>query len=144
MTESVTPERLVEVFATAWSRPKPEPFIEHFAPHLHPDVVMHQPGMPPIHGVDGFARSFRKLFELIPDLVATVDFWAASGDTVLIVSTATGTIGRLPVSFAVCDRFDLADGLVVARRAFFDATPLRRTIARQPQVWRAAVTLSRA
>jgi predicted ester cyclase len=100
--------------------------------------------MPPMRGIDGFARSFRKLFALIPDLVATVDFWAASGDAVLIVSTADGTIGRRRVSFALCDRFDLADGRVVERHAFFDPTPLRRTIARQPQVWRAAVTLSRS
>jgi limonene-1,2-epoxide hydrolase len=144
MTDPLTPERLVEVFATAWALPKPEPFIEHFVPHLHPDVVMYQPGMPPMRGIDGFARSFRKLFALVPDLVATVDFWAASGATVLIVSTAAGTLGRRPVSFAVCDRFDLTDGMVAERRAFFDPTPLRRMIARQPQVWRAAVTLSRA
>src|SRR4051794_24386663 len=117
MPDPLTPESLVEAFATGWSRPKPEPFIESFVPYLHPDVVMEQPGMPPLHGVDGFGHGFRQLFAVVPDLTATVDFWAASGDTVLIISTASGTVGRRPISFAVCDRFDLAEGLIVRRCA---------------------------
>jgi limonene-1,2-epoxide hydrolase len=143
MAAPLTPAALVELFATGWALPKPEPFLDHFVPHLHPDVVIEQPGLPPAHGIAGFAATFRKLFALIPDFTATVEFWAASGDSVLIISTAGGTIGRRPVTFAVCDRFDLADGLIVRRQAFFDPTPLRRTIVAQPRVWPAAARLVR-
>jgi limonene-1,2-epoxide hydrolase len=143
MAAVLSPVTLVEVFARGWALPKPEEFIEHFVPYLHPDVVMEQPGMPAGHGIAGFADASRRLFALIPDLTATVEFWAASGESVLIIATATGSIGGEPVSFAVCDRFDLAGDLIVRRQAFFDPTPLRRLVLRRPRVWPAAARLVR-
>jgi limonene-1,2-epoxide hydrolase len=143
MAAALSPTALVDVFARAWALPKPEAFLDGFVPHLHPDVVLEQPGMPATCGISAFAEAFRRLFTLVPDLTAAVEFWAASGDSVLIIATAEGTIGRRRVTFVVCDRFDLADGMIVRRQAFFDPTTLRRAVARQPRVWPAAWHVAR-
>ncbi|WP_406281075.1 nuclear transport factor 2 family protein [Embleya sp. NBC_00896] len=137
----LTAEDLVAHFRTAWALPKPEPFIAYFEPLLHPNVVMLQPTLPPAHGPAGFAASFRGLFGLIPDLTATVDTWADKGSSVFIASTARGTLGGRPIGFEVCDRFELADGLILRRQAFFDPAPLLRAAAVRPRAWRSAVAL---
>jgi limonene-1,2-epoxide hydrolase len=125
----------VDVFAQGWALPKPEPFLDYFRPLVHPDATFVQPMFPIGHGVDGFDRVFRQLFNQIPDLTANVQDSAVSGDTVYIESLCTGTLGRKPIRFDVCDRFRISGGLLVERRSFSDPLPVLLATLRRPTSW---------
>src|SRR5262249_29431806 len=131
----LTPAEFVEVFAQGWALPKPEPFLDHFRPFVHPDATFVQPMFPIARGVDGFERLFRQLFAQLPDLTATVRNSAVGVDTVYIESLFTGTLGRKPVRFDACDRFRISGGLVIERRSFADPLPVLLATLRRPTSW---------
>jgi SnoaL-like domain len=76
--------RFVDQFAQGWALPKPDAFFEYFAPLIAPEATFRQPLFPTAVGPEGFTRTFQPLFELIPDLVANVQRWAAREDAVFI------------------------------------------------------------
>jgi len=135
---ALTAAGFVEVFAQGWALPKPEPFLDHFRPFVHPDATFNQPVFPTAHGVDGFERLFRQVFAQFPDLVALVQSFAVDSDTVYIESIFTGTLGRTPISFTACDRFDIQDGLLFQRRSHSDPLPVLLATLRRPSSWPAA------
>jgi hypothetical protein len=127
----------VAAFAEGWRAPAgPDAFIAHFRPLLASDVRLIQPQLPDVHGRDGFEREFvRPLFELIPDARADVQRWSARDGDLHIELTLHGTVGRRPVSWRVCDRVTLRDGVATERESYFDPTPLLAAVARAPRVW---------
>jgi SnoaL-like domain len=131
----LTAAEFVDVFAQGWALPKPERFLDHFRPLVHPEATFVQPMFPIAHGVDGFERLFRQVFDQIPDLTAKVESSAVSGDTVYIESRFTGTLGRKPIGFAACDRFRISEGLVIERRSFSDPLPVLVATLRRPTSW---------
>jgi ketosteroid isomerase-like protein len=118
------PQDFVEAFVAGWDEPKPEGFVAYFRDLSHPEVEASQPLVPTVRGVDAYMSSFRKLFALMPDFHPEVITSAVTGDTVLIVSRVTATLGGRRIGFEVCDRFTLRDGLIYRRHAYFDPTPI--------------------
>ena len=81
-------------------------------------------------------RAFAELFELMPDLTATVHRWGATADGVLIEFTLSGTAGGGPIAWDVVDRFVVGeDGLASERVTYFDSMSLALQIARRPRAW---------
>ena len=130
-------EEWVRQFAEGWRAPADaDSFADHFDPLMTDDVRLIQPQMPTAVGRPAFREQFaRPVFELIPDLHATVHTWAAQANAVLIEFTLSGTLGGRPVSWRCVDRVTLRDGLACERRAYFDPTPLLAAVATRPRAW---------
>jgi hypothetical protein len=139
-TGASTAEEFVDFFAMGWRTKKPEPFIAHFLPRLHPDVALRQPLVPTAHGPAGFEAQFRRLFRLFPDYEVVAEDWTANGDVVYIWDTHLVTVGRRRLRFPGVDRFILRDGLILERVAIFDPLPLLGAVATAPSVWPRLVT----
>lgn len=127
----------LERFADGWRAPAgAREFIEHFRPMLAEDVVMVQPQLPTIRGMDAFATEFvEPLFALMGDVHGEVEHWAAREDNLYVELSMRATLGGRSVQWRVCDRITLRDGLAIERESYFDPTPLLRAIARSPRVW---------
>jgi hypothetical protein len=134
---SATAQAWVGEFVEGWRAPaSADAFADHFERVCTADVRMIQPQMPTLVGLEAFRERFvRPVFELIPDIHATVHDWAASGDVIFISFTLEGTLGGRPVSWPCVDRVVLRDGLAVERRAYFDPTRLLRAVATRPRAW---------
>jgi ketosteroid isomerase-like protein len=130
-------ERWVTAFTEGWRAPTgPQAFADHFRSRLSPDVRLIQPQLPLVIGHRGFEERFvRPLFELVPDIRGEVERWAAGGDTVYIELTMHGSIAGRPLSWRVCDRVTLRDGVAIERESYFDPGPLIAAIARAPRAW---------
>jgi ketosteroid isomerase-like protein len=70
-----------------------------------------------------------------PDLVGTVDRWAAEGDTVLVAWRLRFTLGRRPFELRLVDRIVHRDGLIVEREAYFDSLRFLLATLRRPSAW---------
>jgi ketosteroid isomerase-like protein len=127
----------VEGFAQGWRAPSsPAAFAAHFRPMLAPDIRLIQPQLPTLVGHDAFEQDFVKpLFALIPDLHGDVERWASSGDVIYIELTLSGSLGGRSLSWRVCDRVTLRDGLAVERESYFDPSPVLAAVVKSPRVW---------
>ncbi len=132
-----TTEEWVRSFIEGWRAPTDaDSFADHFDGLVAEDVRMIQPQVPTTIGRHAFREQFaRPIFELIPDLHATVHRWATNGDTALIEFTLSGTLGGRPVNWDCVDRVTLRGGLATERRAYFDPTPLLAAVATRPRIW---------
>jgi ketosteroid isomerase-like protein len=120
----MTPEEFIDEFVEGWTKPIPEGFVAHFGAMSHPDVEARQPLLPTARGREAYLQSFRNVFAVMPDFHPEVVTSAISGDTVFIASRVTATLGGRKIALDVCDRFELRDGLIYRRQAYFDPTPI--------------------
>lgn len=136
-TDAAAAAAWVEAFAEGWRRPAgADAFVDHFAPWMHPQVRLVQPGLPTLVGLTAFREAFaRPLFELVPDLHGTVEHWAHRDDTIFIALRLEGTVGRRPLTFRSCDLVTLENGRAIVRVAHSDPAPLRKVIAQTPSAW---------
>jgi hypothetical protein len=130
-------EAWVTGFAEGWRSPAgPDAFAAHFRPMLAPDVRLIQPQLPTLVGHRAFEAQFvRPLFGLIPDLHGDVERWAARDSTIYIELTLSGTLGGRPISWRVCDRVTLREGVAAERESYCDPAPLIAAIAIRPRAW---------
>ena len=130
-------EDWVEGFTRGWRAPGgAQAFASHFRELLAEDVRLIQPQIPPIVGRHGFEEEFvRPLFDLMPDVRGEVESWAARGDTLYVELTLHGTLGGRPLSWRVCDRVTLRDGVAIERESYFDSLPLLAAVLRAPRSW---------
>jgi limonene-1,2-epoxide hydrolase len=135
----MTPEEFPAVFGEGWALPKPQPFLDHFLPLVHPQATFTQPMFGDAHGPAEVERMFRRLFALLPDLIATPRRSAVHRDTVFIESDCKAMLGTKPISFSVCDRFVIEDGKLFDRRSYSDPGPVLRAVLRRPSSWTRAV-----
>jgi ketosteroid isomerase-like protein len=124
-------------FREGWRAPQgPDAFVAHFCPMLAPDVRLIQPQLPTTTGLRAFEEDFvRPLFTLFPDVRGEVKRWAARGEVLYIELTLHATLAGRPLSWRVCDRVTLRDGLAIERESYFDPAPLLSAIARSPRAW---------
>jgi limonene-1,2-epoxide hydrolase len=141
LTQPVDHEAFVELFAEGWRQPKPHSFVEHFRPHVHPDIVATQPLVHAVRGKDAFLESFRRIFAVLPDMSATVVRWAGHGDVVCIESRCSASIGSTVLNFSVCDVFVLREELIVERHSYFDPSSIMRAVLVRPWLWFRALGL---
>jgi ketosteroid isomerase-like protein len=130
-------EAWVEAFIEGWRSPAGgDALADHFDPVISSDVRLIQPQIPTLVGKHDFRERFaRPLFDLIPDLRGEVERWAAGEDTAYIEMKMRGTLGGRPVSWRVCDRISLRDGIAVEREMYMDPLPLLRAVATCPRSW---------
>jgi steroid delta-isomerase-like uncharacterized protein len=121
----------VQRFADAWQQCN----ADALAALLAEDVVLIQPMMPRATGREAARAAFARLFELMPDLRATVHRWAAQDDVVFIEFTLAGTFAGGEVSWEAVDRFFLRDGLAKERVSYFDSAPLAVEMLKRPRGW---------
>ena len=124
-------EEFVQRFAAAWSRCDPDALAEL----LHDDIVLIQPMMPSTRGRGAARAAFARLFELIPDLRATVHRWGEGDGVLYIEFTLAGTFGGREISWPAVDRFILRDGLALRRVSYFDPLPLALKMLTRPRGW---------
>ena len=130
-------EEWVEEFARGWRAPGgAEAFASHFREMLAEDVRLIQPQLPVIVGRRAFEEEFvRPLFALMPDVRGEVERWAARDGALYIEMTLHGMLGGRPLSWRVCDRITLRDGVAVERESYFDSLQLLAAVVRAPRSW---------
>jgi len=130
-------EEWVEAFTRGWRAPGgAQAFASHFREMLAEDVRLIQPQLPAIVGRRAFEEEFvRPLFALMPDVNGEVQRWAARGEELFIEMTLHGTLGGRRLSWRVCDRVTLRDGVAVERESYFDSLPLLAAVLRAPRAW---------
>ncbi|QKG24555.1 nuclear transport factor 2 family protein [Actinomadura verrucosospora] len=131
----MTPDRFPPILAAGWALPKPDGFLAHFRPLIHPRATFSQPMFPDARGIDQIETMFRRLFTLFPDMTLAIAHTAANEDTVYVESLCTATLGRRPVTFTVCDRFTIVDGTIRARHSYSDPLPVLLACLRSPATW---------
>ncbi len=124
-------EEFVQRFGAAWSTCDPDALAEL----LHDEIVLIQPMMPPTRGRAAARAAFARLFQLIPDLRATVHRWGEGDGVLFIEFTLAGTFGGREISWPAVDRFILRDGLAMRRVSYFDPLPLALKILTRPRGW---------
>ena len=136
-------EAWLAAFTAAWREPGGvEAFSSRIEPWLHPDVRLRQPQLPEMRGREAFRRRFvEPLFGLVPDLRGTVERSGRSADGCYVELVLEGTLGGRPLSWRVCDRMTLRDGLVLERESYLDPTPLLRAALTRPRAWPALLRL---
>ena len=102
---------------------------------LSPDARLEQPMMSDAVGRADYHEQFERLLYLVPDLTGTVHTTAQAGDTVYIELTLKATMGGRPLEWNLVDLLTVTDGRVIARRSFFDPTPLAVAIISRPSAW---------
>jgi ketosteroid isomerase-like protein len=124
-------------FTQGWRAPQgPDAFVAHFRPMLAPEVRLIQPQLATTTGLRAFEEDFvRPLFALFPDVRGEVERWAARGELLYIELTLYATLAGRPLSWRVCDRVTLRDGVAIERESYFDPAPLLTAIARRPRAW---------
>jgi hypothetical protein len=124
-------------FIEGWRAPQgPDAFVANFRPMLAPEVRLIQPQLPTVTGLGAFEEDFvRPLFALFPDVHGEVERWAVRGEVLYIELTLHATLAGRPLSWRVCDRVTLRDGLAIERESYFDPAPLLAAIARRPRAW---------
>jgi hypothetical protein len=132
-----TAQEWVEGFAEGWREPgSPDAFAAHFRLMLAPGIRLIQPQLPTLVGHEAFEEGFvQPLFALIPDLHGEVERWGSRGDSLYIELTLRGTLGGRALSWRVCDRVTLREGLAVERESYFDPSPILRAVALAPRAW---------
>jgi ketosteroid isomerase-like protein len=127
----------VRAFAEGWRAPaSADAFADHFQPWFDRQIRLIQPRLPTLVGHEAFRERFaRPLFALIPDLHGQVERSAIGADCAYIEMTLCGTLGGRAITWRVCDRATLRDGLVVERESYFDPTPLLRALLTRPRAW---------
>ena len=130
-------EAWIASFAEGWHAPAgPDAFAAHFRTLLAPDVQLIQPQLPTLVGHHAFEEGFvQPVFALIPDLRGEVERWATHDDTLYIELTVSGTFGGRPVSWRVCDRVTLHNGVAIERESYFDPTALIAAVLKRPRAW---------
>jgi ketosteroid isomerase-like protein len=136
-SDSSVAETWIEGFAEGWRAPTgPDSFSAHFRKLLAPDVRLIQPQLPTVVGHEAFEEGFvRPVFALMPDVRGEVERWTADGDKLYIELTVSGTLGGRPISWRVCDRVTLRDGMAVERESYFDPTVLMGAVLKRPRAW---------
>jgi hypothetical protein len=95
-----------------------------------------------LEGHRAFEEEFVKpLFALMPDLHGDVERWGSRGDALYIELTLRGTLRGRPLSWRVCDRVTLREGVAIERESYFDPSPLLAALARTPRAWPAFLRL---
>ncbi|MEV4115218.1 nuclear transport factor 2 family protein [Nonomuraea sp. NPDC049695] len=122
----------VEKFQDGWRTPD---LRKHEA--LWSDqIVLTQPLLGTLRGRDECRAAFARLFELVPDIHATVHRWSAGDDAIFIEFTLSGTFGGRELAWTAVDRFTLVNGLIAERISYFDSAPLALAMAGRPRGWR--------
>jgi ketosteroid isomerase-like protein len=103
-TATVTAERFIEQFRTAWAAPT----IDLLLALMHPDITYVQPLLPDVHGREQAGAHWRRIFSLGPDLRVDVVEWAASADNVVYIEVrAHATVGGKALSWPAVERCEL-------------------------------------
>lgn len=123
---------LVARFTDAWRTPD----LDKHEQLWGDDIVLVQPLMGALHGKAACRTAFARLFQLVPDLHAVVHRWSASGDSLFIEITLSGTFGGRELSWSAVDRFLLVDGQIAERVSYFDSAPIALAMAGRPRGWR--------
>jgi ketosteroid isomerase-like protein len=134
------PEQFVTKFADFWNSPSPQGLPEL----LHPDVVLVQPLVPRMVGIEAAQAQFERFWYCLPDLRGDVDHWCGDGDLVFIEFRLRARIGGSLIEWPNVNRLHLRDGKGVERVTYFDPLAILPTLLRHPSIgwrwWRSGIT----
>ena len=114
-------------FVRFWS--DPQSHFELLRTLFAENIKQIAPGLPTVRGLRRALMLFEKTFQEMPDLRATVIRHAISGDALFIEMTFTATVAGKIITWDNVDRFFLAEGKALERRAYFDSADLKKHLA---------------
>jgi hypothetical protein len=130
MTQEPT-YRIAKAFDEAWRKPSPDELICL----IHPNTVLYQPHLPPIHGRENAYREFELFLNWMPLFHGEVKHFVGRDQIVYIDWIMHFTIGRCHVPIRAIDKITLVDDLIHERAVYFNTLPLIKVIARTPSIW---------
>ena len=138
--DSSDPQVFVTKFAKFWDDPAPQRLAEL----LHSDVVLKQPLVPCMVGIEAAQAQFERFWYCLPDLHGQVDHWCGDGDLVFIEFRLHARIGDTRIEWPNINRLRLRDGKGIERVTYFDAVALLPTLLHHPSIgwrwWRSGIT----
>lgn len=129
----------VEVMNAAWRAPTDAELLAATRAYIAPGAPMRNPLIPTGYGPDGLEANIRALVTVIPGLRGEVVEWATQGDQIWVLLRLYGRLGRRWVTWDVCDRFRLRDGMITDRDGVMDSIPALRAVLAHPPAWPRAV-----
>ncbi|OBA64301.1 hypothetical protein A5647_02620 [Mycobacterium sp. 1100029.7] len=133
MGDSSNAKQFVTKFAEYWA----DPTSEGLDDLLHPDVVLIQPLVPRMVGLDAAKAQFQRLFHCLPELRAVVDHWCGDDDLVFIEFRMRSRVGGDVFEWPNVNRLRLRDGKGMERVTYFDSLAMLPTLLRHPSIgWR--------
>jgi ketosteroid isomerase-like protein len=125
------PEDFVARFADFWANPSPQRLPEL----LHPDVVLVQPLVAPMVGIQAAKADFQRIWSCLPDLRAHVDQWCGDGRLVFIEFRLRSRIGGDVIEWPAVNRLVLDEGKAIERATYFDPLAIAPALLRHPSIW---------
>ncbi|WP_367897676.1 nuclear transport factor 2 family protein [Leptospira sp. WS58.C1] len=116
----------LENFIRFWAAPQSR--FELLRSLFAENIKLIAPGTPTVRGLRRALMLFEKTFQEMPDLHATIHRYAFRDDILFIEMTFMATIAGESFAWDNIDRFLLANGKALERKAFFDPTELQRRI----------------
>ncbi|OBB96533.1 hypothetical protein A5782_04840 [Mycobacterium sp. 852002-40037_SCH5390672] len=133
MSASSNPKTFVIKFAEFWA----DPSSQGLAELLQPDVVLMQPLVPRMVGIEAAQAQFQRFRYCLPGLHAHVDHWCGDGDLVFIEFRLHARIGGAVIEWPNVNRLQLRNGKGIERVTYFDPLAILPTLLRHPSLgWR--------
>ncbi|PCI47270.1 MAG: hypothetical protein COB49_07440 [Alphaproteobacteria bacterium] len=121
-TSDFAPAWSVENWIGFWSAPDAEAARQRLPTVTWPDVSAFWPGgAPTVHGTREYCEYVEALLDLVPDLKLKLEEHAASGDSIFVWWTGTGTGPDGAFEINGVDRVRLKNNRVIENRIFSDA-----------------------
>ncbi|OBA76956.1 hypothetical protein A5641_19490 [Mycobacterium sp. 1554424.7] len=131
MNQRSAPEEFVTKFAGFWHDPSPQRLPEL----LHHDVVLVQPLVGRMIGIEAAQAEFKRVWCCLPDLRGHVDRWCGDGDLVFIEFRLHARVGGRIIEWPNVNRLVLHDGKAIERVTYFDPLTILPTLLRHPPIW---------
>lgn len=129
----------VQTFTALWrdGRHRLDDFMALFDLH----IKLSAPGLRSTFGHAAGLEAFRKIFDIFPDMTASIEGWGCNGESLFIEMVFSATIGGKLVTWRSVDRFRICNDTIVERTAFMNPLVLRRALLANPSGWRQLVRL---
>ncbi|OBI17720.1 hypothetical protein A5712_23335 [Mycobacterium sp. E2327] len=131
MNPHFQPEEFVTKFADFWHDPSPQRLPEL----LHPNVVLVQPLVGRMIGIEAAQAEFQRIWCCLPDLRGGVDRWCGDGDLLFIEFRLHARIGGRIIEWPNVNRLVLHDGKAIERVTYFDPLAILPMLLRHPSIW---------
>jgi hypothetical protein len=125
--------KIVDDFDRVWRKPSADELVSL----LHEEVVLYQPHLPPIKGIQDAHLEFVHFLKWMPSFYGEVKHAAQNGNVIFIEWQMNFQLKNVLVPIRAVDRIIIEDHLIRERHVVFNTLPLIKKIITMPSEWSA-------